>query len=317
MEKQNKIKNKQIVEDNFNGITLIALVVTIIVLMIISGITVATLMGENGIIKRARDAKINTENARIKERIQLAYHSALTGGQGNYTKDTLEEELTKEFGDDFEEVDDSNATSWILKAGGQSVTIPAGKKVEEKVVGSSSDWKLNEAKDTIIAYIGENITGDTFVIPNYVDDNKIITIGNGSAPIWTEKFSNPNDFMSGKKLKITEGIQNIKYNAFVASSGLVGDLILPESIKNIEGYAFAGCTNLNGKLYIGKNAESIGISAFGGFTTNNVEIHMKNIPEVFSGYGSFNGTLTLGEEVETIADETFMDMRIHRKFGFA
>ena len=54
------------------GITLIALVVTIIVLMIISGITVATLMGDNGIIKRAGDAKETQRAAAVEDEVKLA-----------------------------------------------------------------------------------------------------------------------------------------------------------------------------------------------------------------------------------------------------
>ena len=109
------------------GITLIALVITIIVLLILAGISISMLSGDNSILRRATTAKENTEKTQIEERIKLAYHAALTGGQGSYTKDSLEKELTKEFGDEFEEVDDSNDKNWILKAGGQSVTIPAGK----------------------------------------------------------------------------------------------------------------------------------------------------------------------------------------------
>ena len=46
---------------NENGITLIALIVTIIVLLILAGITVATLSGDNGVIKSTLNAKEQTE----------------------------------------------------------------------------------------------------------------------------------------------------------------------------------------------------------------------------------------------------------------
>lgn len=49
------------------GITLIALVITIIVLLILAGVAIATLTGENGLLNRATDAKTNTDNAQIKE----------------------------------------------------------------------------------------------------------------------------------------------------------------------------------------------------------------------------------------------------------
>ena len=42
------------------GITLIALVITIIILLILAGISIATLTGDNGIITSVKTAKINT-----------------------------------------------------------------------------------------------------------------------------------------------------------------------------------------------------------------------------------------------------------------
>ena len=42
---------------NTRGITLIALVITIIVLLILAGVTINALSGDNGILKRATEAK--------------------------------------------------------------------------------------------------------------------------------------------------------------------------------------------------------------------------------------------------------------------
>ena len=49
------------------GITLIALVVTIIVLLILAGISIAMLTGQNGILKRAAEAKEKTRVAQEDE----------------------------------------------------------------------------------------------------------------------------------------------------------------------------------------------------------------------------------------------------------
>ena len=70
-----KIENRQ-VKNNWNcrtetGITLIALVVTIIILLILSGITINMLIGEGGIIKTAQEAKNTWENAIINEQESL------------------------------------------------------------------------------------------------------------------------------------------------------------------------------------------------------------------------------------------------------
>ena len=54
------------------GITLIALVITIIILLILAGITIGTLGGENGLFARAKQARQNTLDAQENENIVLA-----------------------------------------------------------------------------------------------------------------------------------------------------------------------------------------------------------------------------------------------------
>ena len=54
-----------------NGITLIALVITIIVLLILAGVSIAMLTGENGILTQAQNAKNRTAEAEAKERQDL------------------------------------------------------------------------------------------------------------------------------------------------------------------------------------------------------------------------------------------------------
>ena len=48
-------------KSNSKGITLIALVITIIVLLILAGVTINTLFGQNGIMQKANKAKIENE----------------------------------------------------------------------------------------------------------------------------------------------------------------------------------------------------------------------------------------------------------------
>ena len=59
-------------QEKNTGITLIALVITIIVLLILAGVSIATLTGENGILTRAQEAKEKTEQAQRDEEAQLA-----------------------------------------------------------------------------------------------------------------------------------------------------------------------------------------------------------------------------------------------------
>ena len=58
--------------DKNNGITLIALVVTIIVLLILAGISINMLTGQNGILNRAQEAKEKTEEAQKDEANKIA-----------------------------------------------------------------------------------------------------------------------------------------------------------------------------------------------------------------------------------------------------
>ena len=51
--------------------TLIALVITIIVLLILAGISITMLTGENGLLTKADDAKTQTGEKSAKEKVQL------------------------------------------------------------------------------------------------------------------------------------------------------------------------------------------------------------------------------------------------------
>ena len=72
-----KLKEKQ-------GITLIALVITIIVLLILAGVSIAMLTGDNGILSQAQNAKNKTEEAQLKEETTIGqYESYLNRVVGN------------------------------------------------------------------------------------------------------------------------------------------------------------------------------------------------------------------------------------------
>ena len=78
-----KQKNKE------RGITLIALVVTIIVLIILAGVSIGMLVGENGIITGAQRAKQETDQAQKDELSGLSsLETAIEEALGNaYNKD--------------------------------------------------------------------------------------------------------------------------------------------------------------------------------------------------------------------------------------
>ena len=71
----NFIKSKFVKKEllkNDKGITLIALVITIIILLILAGVAIATLTGENGLFARAKQAKQTQTESEMKEKLNLS-----------------------------------------------------------------------------------------------------------------------------------------------------------------------------------------------------------------------------------------------------
>ncbi len=71
IEKKEEILKCKTLKNNHKGITLIALVITIIVLLILASVSIAMLTGDNGILTRAGDAKIETAVGAVKEQVRL------------------------------------------------------------------------------------------------------------------------------------------------------------------------------------------------------------------------------------------------------
>ena len=96
---KNKIKNEK-------AITLIALIVTIIVLLILAGVSIAVLTGDNSILRRSSEAKVTTKIAEIEEQANLIYTSELITklkaptGSRNVELATVCEKLQEEYGED-------------------------------------------------------------------------------------------------------------------------------------------------------------------------------------------------------------------------
>lgn len=88
-------KNKQ------KGITLIALVITIVVLLIITGVAV-TEIKDGGIIPKAKKSAERYSETSELERVKLATYDAFVKENGEITTESLKEGLTKYFKDDYE-----------------------------------------------------------------------------------------------------------------------------------------------------------------------------------------------------------------------
>ena len=65
---------------NNKGITLVALVITIIVLLILAGVSISMVVGENGVLNRATNAATTTSEAEMKQALEMA----VDGAQGEF-----------------------------------------------------------------------------------------------------------------------------------------------------------------------------------------------------------------------------------------
>lgn len=79
---------------NEKGITLIALVITIIVLLILAGVTIAMLTGNNGILTKATTAVSDTEKATAEEAIKMEVYNNIAVNDGTFDLATFTEITT-------------------------------------------------------------------------------------------------------------------------------------------------------------------------------------------------------------------------------
>ena len=76
---------------NNKGITLIALVITIIVLLILAGVSIAMLTGQNGILTRATDASVANDKAEVMEKVNMELNAQMTNAMAGIKFDDADE----------------------------------------------------------------------------------------------------------------------------------------------------------------------------------------------------------------------------------
>ena len=127
-----------------NGITLIALVVTIIVLLILAGISISMLTGQNGILNRAAEAKEKTEKAQSEERIKVAVMSSLkTDGliDSEKLKAEIESQGVTVTGTAFPITATKGNTSFLISQYGNITDL-------DKVENIEAHWKVADSGNT-------------------------------------------------------------------------------------------------------------------------------------------------------------------------
>ena len=168
------------------GITLIALVITIIVLLILAGVSIAMLTGQNGILTQAQNAKTTTENKSAEEKVKLAVMGA-RADDGTLTVGKLRTELAN-YGGTVE----GDTFPVTAKVDGKSFTVDANGNVElagskpqmtdAKIVasadGTGTDVPDNQAEGTEL-YISFKASLENGTITSVTCDKGTVENKNG------------------------------------------------------------------------------------------------------------------------------------------
>ena len=229
VKEQKEIKTKHnvfaTIKDSVTGITIITLAVTIIVLLILAGVTIATLTGDNGILTQATRAKKEVEVAEEKEKIELSVIESVSSSN-EINMDDLKKELNRFVGD--------------------------------------RNYKLT-GKETYIVTINKTgntyrIVNDTVErIDNYEEGTMYVTLYKDGTLV----FSATNSILNGKEVEKEFGnlsgssqrpwIDNSEYKTMIKKVIFL-DEVKPISTQNW----FAGCENLEDIEHIGNlNAENV------------------------------------------------------------
>ena len=218
--KENKISkeikiNKKSARRNYSnqtGITLIALVVTIVVLLILAGVSINAIFSENGIIKRAKDAQNKMDQATQNDLDSINELNNWIDGKingttgGGTTEGDANPSTTPKISTLVGKVVDKNTKA--EDAYGNKITIPKGFKVvaHGTVAGSAT-----------YTYSGDNIPAvqDGIVIENGTDGNQFVWV-----PVGTIKNKN----------NTTSTITLGRYSSFTATNGIY----TPAQVASVE-----------------------------------------------------------------------------------
>ena len=234
---------------NARGITLIALVITIIVLLILAAVTISALSGDNGILKRATEAKQKTRRADALEKIRLAVMTATTNGVGEANLDDLKAELEKAGAT----VKTTGELPWEVTLDGYMFRINENLSIDEiSGVGiSKKELKLlNGASETLTATVTEGVTGtikwessNTNVAT--VENGKVTAVGTSGTATITVKVDGT-DYSDTCTVSIVQKVTAIsaenltvgkngtgKIKVTTTPSGLVEDLTYTSGATNI------------------------------------------------------------------------------------
>ena len=221
-----------------SGITLIALVVTIIVLLILAGVTIATLTGDNGILTKAQQAKAETGEASNIEKIRLAVLETQIGDNGYQEIDatTFQEALNNQFEGRDLQVTDNKDGSFIISLDNNSKMFYADSNGE--IITNENMLEIGTAEE-LKAFRDDVNNGNSYEGKYvYLTSDIVLDSGEKWEPIgfYPMENSSPEDETNTPFSGIFDGkgyeINGIYINSTDKVQGLFG-LVNNGTIKNI------------------------------------------------------------------------------------
>ena len=263
------------------GITLVALVVTIVILLILSGISLNIVLGNNGIITKAQEAKIENNHSTVLEMLQME--------SSNYDTKYLDEEDSISLISYLKQkqIIDSNLEVNVEKLLGKKLSTGNGSGVddvyviEENVEDNSYELVYKKSKKTnknlgLIGYEKDGV--DEPSDPSIFDfdpETGTISLKGAVCMYWFERYDDNSQITRLKKIVVPEEIDGVKvttigymkqimsnaHGGIAFADPYVEKIVLPNTIVKIGQDAFAGCSNLK-SVNIPDSVTSIGAHAF-------------------------------------------------------
>ena len=288
------------------GITLIALIVTIVVLLILAGVSIAMLTGNNGILTQSMKAKISTELASYKEELDLFkieqiskdssfLEASLTAGKNNLFYNTQEEQGKGTIRDIITNISDDYFEKLEVIKGELLINTKDNNEIK---VAKELGIEVNpyDIENGVLLSTGNNLA--------LMDENGTVTIPDNVTEIGAGAFAN-----EGLKTIIIPGtVKKIQANAFAYNSTLE-TVIMQEGVEEIGDSAFAGCDNLK-SITLAQSLKKMGNMAF--YSCDNLqEIEIPGNIETLE-FNSFYdcrklSKVKLNEGLKTIGNYVFED----------
>ena len=268
---ENERNIKQLIKTS-NGITLIALVITIIMLLILAGVTIATLTGDNGILTQAGNAKEATQKAEAQEEVNLALANLkIEENQRDISQDEKKKILFEELKQFYPEQEPES----IVSVEGEKIFIKhRGYEFNESIEFDAEVWDKTAAPENCFIW-GSDTEGEEGynIIIGYTEELESYTkvrIPSRCKRIvcWDDSGKNEANgrafFSNVQKVEIPNTVVELGGYAFGNAYGVtvnLKEIVIPDSVTIIGDYAFENCTNLS-SITIPNTIASVGYYAF-------------------------------------------------------